>query len=905
MQSISFTLSIFWYVNFHLHLLFALILIWFGSNRTNALALGNQTDHLALLKFKESISNDPNGVLDSWNSSIHFCNWHGITCSPKNQRVTELNISGYNLHGSLSPYVGNLSFLSSLNLGDNRFFEKIPQELGWLLRLQELSLPNNSFIGEIPTTLNNLTNLRGLDLRGNHLTGTIPVGIGSLWKLQTLRIAENNLTGEIPPFIGNLSSMTTLFVSYNKLEGVIPRELCGLKNLTKISVVANKLSGTFPSCIYNMSSLTVISAAVNDFNGSLWSNMFHTLLNLRYFSISMNQISGLIPTSIANASTLTLFDISRNHFIGQVPNLGKLKHLSWLDLYLNNLGNNSTKGLEFLKPLTNCSKLSTLGISFNNFRGSLPSFIGNLTTQLSRMYLGGNQIYGQIPLEIGNLNNLILLTMENNHFEGNIPSTIGNFKKMQVLDLRGNKMSGEIPSSIGNLSQLYHLGLGKNMLQGNIPSSVGKCKNLQMLYLSENKLTGVIPPEVFNLSSLTTGLFLSLNMLSGKLSDEVGHLQNIGQIDVSENRLSGEIPETLGECESLEYLLLKGNSFNGSIPSSLESLKGLRYLDLSKNQLSGSIPKGLQNISFLEYFNASFNSLEGEVPTEGVFRNASELAVTLNNKLCGGILELHLPPCPKAMKPARHHNIKLMVVIVSAVSFVIITLFILTIYLMRRTKKIPSFDSPIDDIMVQVSYQNLHTATNGFSTSNLIGLGNFGSVYKGTIESICGVVAIKVLNLKKKGATKSFIAECNALKNLRHRNLIKVLTCCSSTDYNGNEFKALVFEYMTNGNLESWLHPTIDKPKSFNLEQRLNVIADVASALCYLHFECEQPVIHCDLKPENVLLDDSMVAKVSDFGLARSISGDEVSKMQSSTIGIKGTVGYAPVGMILHCFIKL
>ncbi|XP_045813757.1 putative receptor-like protein kinase At3g47110 [Trifolium pratense] len=893
MKSFFFSLSIFLHANHHMHIFLALSIIWFGSNKTMALALGNQTDHLALLKFKESISNDPNGALDSWNSSIHFCNWHGITCSLKHQRVTEMNISGHDLHGSLSPYVGNLSFLRSLNLGNNCFFEKIPHELGRLFRLQQLSLPNNSFIGEIPTNLTNLHNLKGLDLGGNHLIGKIPIEIGFLWKLQTLKIVENNLTGEVPPFLGNLSSLTTFYVGFNNLEGVIPQEVCRLKHLTKLSVVDNNLSGTLSSCVYNMSFLTIISASLNNFNGSLCSNLFHTLPSLQRFAISTNQISGLIPTSVANASTLTHFDISQNHFFGQVPSLGKLQNLYWLDLYLNNLGDNSTKDLEFLKPLTNFSKLSTLGISFNNFGGSLPSYIGNLTTQLSRLYLGGNQIFGQIPLEIGNLINLILLTMESSHFEGKIPSTIGKFQKIQVLDLRGNRLSGEIPASIGNLSQMYHLGLGKNMLEGNIPSNIGKCKSLQMLYLSENNLTGVIPSEVFSLSSLTVGLFLSQNLLCGKLPDEVGHLQNIEQIDVSENHLTGEIPGTLGECISLEYILLMGNSFNGSIPSSFASLKGLRYLDLSRNRLSGSIPKFLQNISFLEYFNVSFNMLEGEVPSEGVFRNSSALGVTQNKNLCGGILELHLPPCH-----TKHNNFKEIVVIVSGISFLLIMIFIITIYWMRRIDKTKKFDSQINDQMVPISYKKLHNATNGFSTSNLIGLGNFGSVYKGKLESVDGFVAIKVLNLNKTGAQKSFIAECTALKNIRHRNLVKILTCCSSIDYKGNEFKALIFEYMSNGNLESWLHPTTeipDQPKSLTLEQRLNIIIDVASAFCYLHYECEQPVVHCDLKPANVLLNDSLLARVSDFGLARLLPSVGISLMQSSTIGIKGTVGYAPL----------
>ncbi|XP_061353238.1 receptor kinase-like protein Xa21, partial [Gastrolobium bilobum] len=387
---------------------------------------------------------------------------------------------------------------------------------------------------------------------------------------------------------------------------------------------------------------------------------------------------------------------------------------------------------------------------------------------------------------------------------------------------------------------------------------------------------------------------LSHNSLSGSLPDEVGQLKNINVLDVSENQLYGNIPGTIRDCSSLEYLYLQGNSFHGIIPSSLASLKGLRHLDLSRNHLSGSIPDVLQNISFLEYLNVSFNMLDGEVPTEGVFRNASELVVTGNNKLCGGVLELHLPLCPvKSEKHAKNRNLA----IISVIAFLLILSFILTFYWMRKRSKKSSSDSPTIDQLAKVSYQNLHHGTDGFSIRNLIGSGSFGSVYKGTIEPEDTVVAIKVLNLQKKGAHKSFIVECNALKNIRHRNLVKILTCCSSTNFKGQEFKALVFEYMTNGSLESWLHPAADiadQHRSLNLEERLIIITDVALAFHYLHYECEQTIIHCDLKPGNVLLDDCMVAHVSDFGLARLLSSVGVSHTQSSTVGIKGTIGYTP-----------
>jgi serine/threonine protein kinase len=105
---------------------------------------------------------------------------------------------------------------------------------------------------------------------------------------------------------------------------------------------------------------------------------------------------------------------------------------------------------------------------------------------------------------------------------------------------------------------------------------------------------------------------------------------------------------------------------------------------------------------------------------------------------------------------------------------------------------------------------------------------------------------------------------------------------------------------MENGSLEQWLHPEIlnTAPPTTDLSHRLNIIIDVASALHYLHQECEQLVIHCDLKPSNVLLDNDMIAHVGDFGIARLVSViDGTSHKYTSTIGIKGTVGYAPPGM--------
>ncbi|KAL3000177.1 hypothetical protein AAZX31_09G198800 [Glycine max] len=900
MKNSSLMLLAFWSVYVHLFCLFMLNSLCFIPNMTT-FASRNEIDHLALLKFKESISTDPYGIFLSWNTSNHFCNWPGITCNPKLQRVTQLNLTGYKLEGSISPHVGNLSYMIKLNLATNSFHGKIPQELGRLSHLQQLSVANNLLAGEIPTNLTGCTDLKILYLHRNNLIGKIPIQIGSLQKLEQLSTSRNKLTGGIPSFTGNLSSLTLLDIGNNNLEGDIPQEICLLKSLTFLALGQNNLTGTLPPCLYNMSSLTMISATENQLNGSLPPNMFHTLSNLQEFYIAVNKISGPIPPSITNASIFFLaLEASRNNLTGQIPSLGKLQYLDILSLSWNNLGDNSTNDLDFLKSLTNCSNLHMISISYNNFGGHLPNSLGNLSSQLSLLYLGGNQISGEIPAAIGNLIGLTLLTMENNSISGNIPTSFGKFQKMQKINLAGNKLSGEIRAYIGNLSQLFHLELNENVLEGNIPPSLGNCQKLQYLDLSHNNLTGTIPSEVFMLSSLTKLLNLSQNSLSGSIPDKVGNLKNLDLLDMSENRLSSEIPGTIGECIMLEYLYLQGNSLQGIIPSSLASLKGLQRLDLSRNNLSGSIPNVLQKITILKYFNVSFNKLDGEVPTEGFFQNASALVLNGNSKLCGGISKLHLPPCPlKGKKLARHQKFRLIAAIISVVVFLLMLSFILTIYWMRKRSNKPSLESPtIDHQLAQVSYQSLHNGTDGFSSTNLIGSGSFSSVYKGTLEFKDKVVAIKVLNLEKKGAHKSFITECNALKNIKHRNLVQILTCCSSSDYKGQEFKALIFEYMRNGSLEQWLHPSTlnaEQPRTLNLDQRLNIMIDIASAIHYLHHECEQSIVHCDLKPSNVLLDDDMVAHVSDFGIARLLSTiNETTSKQTSTIGIKGTLGYAP-----------
>ncbi|XBI14160.1 hypothetical protein VPH35_140788 [Triticum aestivum] len=147
-------------------------------------------------------------------------------------------------------------------------------------------------------------------------------------------------------------------------------------------------------------------------------------------------------------------------------------------------------------------------------------------------------------------------------------------------------------------------------------------------------------------------------------------------------------------------------------------------------------------------------------------------------------------------------------------------------------------------------------------------------------------------------SNNKFSAECEALSKVRHRYLISVITCCSSSDSSQNDFKALMFEFMPNGNLDSWLHPDVhdasQQLQGLTLIQRLNIAVGIADALDYLHNNCEPPIVHCDLKPSNILLNEDLVAHVGDFGLAKIISepaAEQLINSKSST-GIRGTIGY-------------
>ena len=193
----------------------------------------------------------------------------------------------------------------------------------------------------------------------------------------------------------------------------------------------------------------------------------------------------------------------------------------------------------------------------------------------------------------------------------------------------------------------------------------------------------------------------------------------------------------------------------------------------------------------------------------------------------------------------------------------------------------------------RTSYLDIQRATNGFDECNLLGKGSFGSVYKATLSDGTNV-AIKVFHLQLERAFKSVDSECEILRNVRHRNLIKIISNCCNID-----FKALVLEFMPNGSLEKWLY---SHNYFLDIQERLNVMIDVGSALEYLHHGYSPSVVHCDLKPSNILLDKNMVAHVSDFGISKLLGDGENFETRTMTMA---TVGYMAPGNLSRIYYNL
>ncbi|PPD67160.1 hypothetical protein GOBAR_DD35965 [Gossypium barbadense] len=803
----------------------------------NSIPVPNDEESTLLLMKRSLI--DPLKKLEDWKAvtnaaetRLAHCNWTGVWCNSRGF-VEKLDLSNMNLSGIVSDRIQGLRGLSILNLY------------------------NNSFDTSLPKSFANLTSLKSVDVSQNNFIGGFPTGLGMASGLTYVNASINNFSGFLPEDLGNATSLETLDFRGSFLEGTIPTSFKNLQKLKFLGLSGNNLTGKLPRELGQLSALETIILRIPPELGNATSLVF--------LDLSDNQISGEIPVELAELKDLQLLNLMTNQLNGSVPvKLGELTKLEVLELWKN------------------------------SFTGSLPMNLGR-NSPLQWLDVSSNSLSGEIPPGLCDSGNLTKLILFNNSFSGPIPVGLSTCKSLVRVRVQNNLISGTIPIGFGNLPLLQRLELAKNNLTGQIPDDIALSTSLSFIDVSWNHLESTLPSSIISLPNLQT-IIVSHNYLAGRIPDQFQDCPLLSVLDLSSNHFSGKIPESIASCEKLVTLNLRSNQFSGEIPKALATMPTLAMLDLSNNSLVGSIPLNLGTSPALEMLNLSYNKLEGPVPANGLLITINPEDLAGNAGLCGGIL----PPCSSSPIKAPEQPRKMHIKHVAA-GFIIGALVILSVgitffagrWAYQRWYLYNSFLSDLFEKSNNqwpwrlVAFQRLSFTSSDIlaciKESNIIGMGGTGVVYKAEVHRPRAVVAVKKLWRSQTDIESSdyLFGEVSLLGRLRHRNIVRLL------GYVHNETNLLiVYEYMPNGNLGTALHGKQEGKVLVDWVSRYNIAVGIAQGLNYLHHDCHPPVIHRDIKSNNILLDANLEARIADFGLARMmIHKNETVSMVAGSYG--------------------
>uniref|UniRef100_A0A7N0U6T8 non-specific serine/threonine protein kinase n=1 Tax=Kalanchoe fedtschenkoi TaxID=63787 RepID=A0A7N0U6T8_KALFE len=465
-------------------------------------------DGAALLEMKKSFR-DVDNMLYDWNDSpsSDYCAWRGVTCDNVTFTVVALNLSGLNLEGEISPSVGELKALQSIDLRGNRLSGQIPDEIGDCSSLKTMDLSFNEIYGDIPFSVSKLKQLEFLILKNNRLIGPIPSTLSQIPNLKIIDLAQNQLSGEIPRLIYWNEVLQYLGLRGNNLVGMLSPDMCQLTGLWYFDVKNNSLTGSIPESIGNCTAFQVLDLSYNQLTGEIPFNI--AFLQVATLSLQANRLTGNIPSVIGLMQALAVLELNDNYLTGGIPSeLGKLTEL--FDL---NVANNDLEG-PIPDNLSSCTNLNSLNVHGNKLSGTIPPAFERLES-MTYLNLSSNNIRGPIPVELSRIGNLDTLDISNNKISGSIPSSLGDLEHLLKMNLSHNHLTGPIPAEFGNLRSVMEIDLSTNNLAGPIPQELGQLQNLFMLRAQNNNLSGNVMP-LLNCISLSI-LNVSYNNLVGEI----------------------------------------------------------------------------------------------------------------------------------------------------------------------------------------------------------------------------------------------------------------------------------------------------------------------------------------------------------------------------------------------------
>ncbi|XP_008776816.2 receptor-like protein kinase HSL1 [Phoenix dactylifera] len=851
------------------------------------LAFSLNQEGIYLLEARRGLD-DPGDALANWNRRDDTpCNWTGVFCSPpsspsSDRIVTSIDLSGKGLVGPFPAVLCRLPYLASLSLSDNYINSSLPDSaLRPCASLSHLDLSVNNLVGPLPSALAALPALLHLDLSANNFSGPIPPSFAAFPRLQRLSLVNNLLTSTIPSFLSNVSTLRELNLSYNSFTpGPVPAELAKLGSLEQLWLSHCNLTGEIPPELGRLAKLANFDLSTNSLSGPIPATLTQ-LSSLVQIELYNNFLSGPIPSGFSKLANLRRIDVSTNQLKGPLPeDIFDAPLLENVHLYTNQLTGSIPAGV------SRASKLVELSLFRNQLNGSLPADFGK-NSPLMSLDLSDNLLSGEIPPSICDRGVLEELLLIDNFFTGSLPKGLGRCRTLTRVRLANNRLSGEVPAGMWGLPHVSLLELKGNFFSGGISPAISSAANLSNLVISYNQFSGSIPSEMGSLSKLYE-FSAANNRLTGPLPSSLGNLSELGRLNLCNNSLSGELLRGIESWERLSELTLSYNDFTGGIPPELGDLPVLNYLDLSNNILTGEIPVQLQNLK-LSKFNVSNNRLSGSLPpllASQAYRNS----FLGNPGLCDDLPGL-CPVTPGGRKDG-HAFLWLLwsIFILAALVFVVGVAWFYWRYRSFKRSKLGMDKSK----WTLTSFHKLgfseYEILDCLDEDNVIGSGASGKVYKAVLSNGEAAAVKKLWGTSKKDGDNVdqmvddlFEAEVATLGKIRHKNIVKLWCCCTHMDC-----KLLVYEYMPNGSLGDLLHGS--KGGLLDWPTRYKIALDAAEGLSYLHHDCVPPIVHRDVKSNNILLDGEFGARVADFGVAKAV--EAIGKGSKSMSGIAGSCGY-------------
>ncbi|KAK0592268.1 hypothetical protein LWI29_016109 [Acer saccharum] len=423
-------------------------------------------------------------------------------------RLVHLNLSKNSFEGSIPSSIGEMKSLKVLDLSSNNFSGELPKPfVSGCPSLEFLKLSDNNFLGEIFPQFMNMTQLQFLFLDNNQFGGKIQDGLRKARFLLVLDLSSNSFSGQIPDWIGNFSHLDTLVLSNNLLEGGVPVQLSNLRNLLILDISENRLSGSMASS-FNLSSWVhklcmqknalngsipkaflrtlILDLRDNEFSGSIPIKIDHKVPKLGFLLLGGNHLEGLIPHELCQLKYLSILDLSRNRFNGTIPSCFT-NILNWVEqsnatyripldfgwgMDMDNgysvASYNFTLEYKPADSFIESPEETVIGfVSKNRYE----SYKGSILHYMLGIDLSCNELTGDIPADIGNLQGIIAMNLSHNSLLGSIPESFSNLTNIESLDLSHNKLSGRIPPQLTQLNSLGTFNVSFNNLSGPVPNT--------------------------------------------------------------------------------------------------------------------------------------------------------------------------------------------------------------------------------------------------------------------------------------------------------------------------------------------------------------------------------------------------------------------------------------------------